>query len=57
MLAQPYLPSLSAKLQDQIKTPTMLNMIPEQFHMMLPPWHKIGEPSPLVKLVRERVVI
>ena len=56
VLVQPYLPTLSAKLQDQLKAPTTVNVIPEQFHMMLPPGHKIGEPSPLVEEIKAATI-
>jgi len=56
VLVQPYLPTLSARLQDQLKAPTMVNVIPEQFHMMLPPGHKIGEPSPLVEEIKAATI-
>ena len=36
VLVQPYLPTLSNKLQDQLAAPKEVNVIPEQFHLMLP---------------------
>jgi len=52
VLVQPYLPTLSARLQEQLAAPDTINVIPEQFSMMLSPGHKIGTPSPLVEEIK-----
>jgi len=52
VLVQPYLPTLSSKLQEQLAAPKEVNVIPEQFHMMLQSGHKIGVPSPLVEEIK-----
>eukprot|EP00092_Neocalanus_flemingeri_P103112 GFUD01131912.1.p1 GENE.GFUD01131912.1~~GFUD01131912.1.p1 ORF type:complete len:917 (+),score=367.75 GFUD01131912.1:349-2751(+) len=56
VLVQPYLPNLSARLQEQLAAPPTVNVIPEQFHMMLAPGHKIGEPSPLVEEIKAATI-
>jgi methionyl-tRNA synthetase len=56
VLVQPYLPTLSAKLQAQLAAPKEVNVIPEQFHMMLPTGHMIGEPSPLVEEIKPATI-
>merc|ERR1712096_161650 len=56
VLVQPYLPTLSSRLQDQLAAPPTVNVIPEQFHMMLSPGHKIGEPSPLVEEIKPATI-
>ena len=57
VLVQPYIPTLSTKLQVQLAASPTVNVIPEQFHMMmLPPRHKIGEPSPLVEEIKPATI-
>ena len=34
----------------------MVNVIPEQFHMMLAPPHKMGKPSPLVEEIKPAII-
>ena len=45
VLIQPCIPTLLANLQDQLKAPTMVNM-------MLAPVHKIGKPCSLVEEIK-----
>ena len=56
VLVQPYLPALSAKLQSQLAAPSSVNVIPEEFHMLLAPGHKIGTPSPLVEEIKPATI-
>jgi len=56
VLVQPYLPTLSNKLQDQLAAPKEVNVIPEQFHLMLPTGHKIGDPSPLIEEIKPATI-
>merc|ERR1719336_806836 len=56
VLVQPYLPTLSSKLQEQLAAPEEVNVIPEQFHMMLPSGHMIGTPSPLVEEIKPATI-
>ena len=56
VLVQPYLPNLSNKLQDQLAAPKEVNVIPEQFHLMLPTGHKIGDPSPLIEEIKPATI-
>jgi len=56
VLVQPYLPTLSSKLQEQLAAPEEVNVIPEQFHMMLPSGHMIGVPSPLVEEIKSATI-
>ena len=56
VLVQPYLPTLSSKLQEQLAAPKEVNVIPEQFHMMLQSGHMIGVPSPLVEEIKPATI-
>jgi len=56
VLVQPYLPTLSSKLQEQLAAPEEVNVIPEQFHMMLQSGHTIGVPSPLVEEIKPATI-
>merc|ERR1712059_9874 len=56
VLIQPYMPSLSAKLQTQLAAPASVNVMPERLHCLLPPGHKIGDPSPLVEEIKPALI-
>ncbi|XP_061178088.1 methionine--tRNA ligase, cytoplasmic-like [Saccostrea echinata] len=51
VLVQPYMPMVSATIQDQLKTPAECNIIHREFVCHLPPGHKIGKPSPLFEKI------
>ncbi|XP_062603624.1 methionine--tRNA ligase, cytoplasmic-like isoform X3 [Saccostrea cucullata] len=51
VLVQPYMPRVSATIQDQLKTPDECNVIHRVFVCHLPPGHKIGKPSPLFEKI------
>jgi len=52
VLIQPFMPQFSEQLQKQLQAPACVNRIPDKFYVMLPPGHKIGEPSPLIAEIK-----
>ena len=51
-LLEPFLPGLAAKLREQLAVPAATAAIPDHFHLLLPPGHTIGSPSPLVEEIK-----
>uniref|UniRef100_A0A2C9L9S0 WHEP-TRS domain-containing protein n=1 Tax=Biomphalaria glabrata TaxID=6526 RepID=A0A2C9L9S0_BIOGL len=47
VLLQPYMPTTSAVIQQQLQAPASVNYIGGEFVPMLQPGHQIGQPSPL----------
>ncbi|XP_077998096.1 methionine--tRNA ligase, cytoplasmic-like [Glandiceps talaboti] len=56
VLVQPYMPSTSANIQQQLLAPSDCNIITEQFVCFLPPGHKIGKPKPLFEKIEDSKV-
>jgi len=56
VLIQPYMPGLTRELQKQLAAPQAVNYIPERFSMLLPPGHRIGEPSPLIAEIKQATI-
>jgi len=56
VLIQPYMPNLSRELQTQLAAPDSVNNIPDKFSVLLPPGHRIGEPSPLVAEIKQTLI-
>ena len=46
VLLQPYMPSVSGTIQQQLNAPAGVNVITPAFICRLPPGHKIGKVSP-----------
>jgi len=56
VLIQPYMPGLSRELQKQLAAPQSVNFIPHKMSILLPPGHRISEPSPLVAEIKQALV-
>jgi methionyl-tRNA synthetase len=57
VLIQPYMPNLSLELQTQLGVEAgSMDFIPENFSILLPPGHRIGEPSPLVAEIKQTLI-
>ncbi|XP_039602472.1 methionine--tRNA ligase, cytoplasmic [Polypterus senegalus] len=56
VMLQPYMPTVSATIQEQLQAPPLCNVLTEEFVCVLPAGHKIGTISPLFqKLEVEQV--
>ncbi|XP_077996759.1 methionine--tRNA ligase, cytoplasmic-like isoform X2 [Glandiceps talaboti] len=53
VLVQPYMPSTSANIQQQLLAPSDCNIITERFVCFLQPGHKIGQPKPLFEKIED----
>lgn len=42
IMLQPYMPSISASIQDQLRAPPACCVLPSAFVCTLPPGHRIG---------------
>ncbi|XP_019851279.1 PREDICTED: methionine--tRNA ligase, cytoplasmic-like isoform X2 [Amphimedon queenslandica] len=51
VLLQPYMPSISKEIQNQLQAPSECNIIWDYFVPYLPTGHKIGQPLPLFKKI------
>ncbi|XP_062519425.1 methionine--tRNA ligase, cytoplasmic-like [Corticium candelabrum] len=51
VLIEPYMPSISRTIQEQLQAPPSRTVIPPHFVPCLVPGHKIGTPSPLFKKI------
>ncbi|XP_066440525.1 methionine--tRNA ligase, cytoplasmic isoform X1 [Eleutherodactylus coqui] len=47
VMLQPYMPSISAVIQEQLLVPQEVNVLTSEFHCVLPQGHRIGNVSPL----------
>lgn len=47
VMVQPYMPTISKTIQEQLNAPVECNVLMPQFVCYLPSGHKIGKPSPL----------
>ncbi|XP_077996837.1 methionine--tRNA ligase, cytoplasmic-like isoform X2 [Glandiceps talaboti] len=56
VLLQPYMPSTSAIIQNQLQAPDECNVIIENIVCFLPPGHKIGKPKPLFDKIEDSKV-
>ncbi|XP_070546331.1 methionine--tRNA ligase, cytoplasmic-like isoform X2 [Ptychodera flava] len=56
VLLQPYMPSTSAIIKDQLQAPDECNVITEHFVCFLPTGHKIGKPKPLFDKIEDSQV-
>ncbi|CAG5136637.1 unnamed protein product, partial [Candidula unifasciata] len=56
VLLQPYMPSTSAIIQEQLHAPPTINVITGDFLAFLPPGHKIGTPSPLFQKIENATI-
>ncbi|XP_019346961.2 methionine--tRNA ligase, cytoplasmic isoform X2 [Alligator mississippiensis] len=56
IMLQPYMPSISASIQDQLRAPPACCVLPSAFVCTLPPGHRIGTVTPLFqKLENDQV--
>ncbi|BFZ06408.1 hypothetical protein BsWGS_09447 [Bradybaena similaris] len=56
VLLQPYMPSTSAIIQEQLQAPATINIITGDFLAFLPTGHKIGTPSPLFQKIENTTI-
>lgn len=56
VLLQPYMPEVSATIQQQLNAPESCNVIYEDFVCHLPTGHNIGKPSPLFQKIEASTI-
>ena len=56
VMIQPYMPVVSAEVQDQLKAPSQCNVLINKFVCYLKPGHRIGNPKPLFQRIEAATV-